>query len=326
MLSQEVSKFLGVVGAHRESVDRFSSLTKKFYPSQHDYSLNLAVLSENSAQFGVSMDELNGAGQASTRNAAVVRATSVSPLLNQVKSGLKFKLSFANLFANSQNRVPKTVRYGLVLDKIEVGSPGEAHASITNEDVMGGTGSTKTVWKIGPLPETSDTPYLVNPAEAAGSWYGKIELPRFNFDTTISPASIPGAQPGAIAAPGLKLALSQEQQYYQYETQTNNKLSPQNGKHIGTMPLVGNLKVQRTLNHKLAVQKTSVLNVLAISSMPALNLNYLDPENRFTGDLKIVRPGMEIIVSADTPKAWNPIGDFGTSPAEKYEVKLTRNF
>ena len=193
MLSQEVSKFLGVVGAHRESVDRFSSLTKKFYPSQHDYSLNLAVLSENSAQFGVSMDELNGAGQASTRNAAVVRATSVSPLLNQVKSGLKFKLSFANLFANSQNRVPKTVRYGLVLDKIEVGSPGEAHASITNEDVMGGTGSTKTVWKIGPLPETSDTPYLVNPAEAAGSWYGKIELPRFNFDTTISPASIPGA-------------------------------------------------------------------------------------------------------------------------------------
>ena len=325
---RQVTRFFSVFGTTPSAIGRFKPLPEKFYPTAHQRDLELMVIREDALGAArTDGSELKSTFAGSARESLVLQVTSDLAIYQQLKGGVSFDLKLSKLFANSPVSQPRPLHYGLVLERIEPGHDGMLRASISADDWQGAS-QAKPVWKIGPVHEdASATPYQVSMAEKDGvSLYDNIGKPKPDFKLALVPSAVPGTNEGGTKVPGVKLALIQEQQYYQLEYHMDSKLKKRAVNHLYTVPAYHALKVQRAYDEKHVLQRTSLMNLLIEPNRPVVNLNYFEREDRYTGDYRLVALGREVTFTLDTPKGWDPTKNFGKQAAERYEIKLTQIF
>lgn len=253
------------------------------------------------------------------------------------QSGLKFDMNLKTLFTSGSTpkETAPEIRYGLVLKNIEPSGDSISQAAIGEfraEDLVY-AGQAKVSWSIEPIIRRQEAPmFSVNAPRSRsnmesrdsvlGSLINSISLPEPEFTGHVTPKSS-GLSNGI---PPLKITIEQKQGYYWTEAHSHSNFKKDFLLHGVRMPFYKAAHVQQIFNESFDPEKTSLCNILGEAHRPIVNINFNHPDERFTGDLFMVRKRWIVGFTAEAAPRSNPISDFGKGHGERYEVKVGTDF
>ncbi len=269
---------------------------------------------------------------------------------------INFNLDFSAMFSSASPAAPvprKQVQYGLVLKNIEPSTQKylqayySAATTSTDEELARFVNAPKarTTWGVEPIGPRDDgsNPYRVrldsryqNPGEAPAQSYVSdlwewVRLPSPSFNGSLRPTKnntqtlTSTAEGVSTALPPMTLSLVQKEGLYSYEYLTDGEGKKSAVFHTFSMPLVGTLGLSQRNDEKMKPQSTSLSGLLIGKDLPFVTLNYLNQEQRYTGELAYSYALTKVVFKADTPKGWKG-SDFTKNDAEKYTVEYIYSF
>ncbi len=252
------------------------------------------------------------------------------------QSGFQFNMNLKNLFGSEgpSPEAPPELRYGLVLKNIEpsADSINQAASGEFRAEDLAYAGQAKVSWTIEPILRRPDAPlFSVRTSQSeyddenADGFLGlikSISLPDPEFTGHVTPKS--SGLSGGV--PPLKVTIEQKQGYYWTEVHSRSNFKKDFLLHGVRVPFYKAAHVQQIFNESFDPEKTSVCNILGEAHRPIVNVNFHHPDERFTGDLFMVRKRWIMGFTAEAAPRSNPISDFGKGHGERYEVKVGTDF
>lgn len=260
-------------------------------------------------------------------------------VLSAFQRGLQFNMNLKNLFSSGGSTpAPSSpeLRYGLVLKDIEPSTDSVRQAAIGEfrpED-LAYAGQARVVWGIEPILRRPDEPLFAvsrptadytDPSKAdTRGLFSTLSLPEPDFTGRITPKSTAESLKNGV--PPMQITLEQRQGYYWTEIHSKANFKKDFLKHGMRVPFYKAAHVQQLMTEDFDPEKTSVCNVLGDAHKPIVNINYFHADERYTGDVFMVRKRWIVGFTAEAAPRSNPITDFGKGHGEKYEVKIATDF
>lgn len=260
-------------------------------------------------------------------------------VISAFQRGLQFDMNLKTLFSNSNSAsAPSSpeLRYGLVLKDIEPSTDSIRQAAIGEfrpED-LAYAGQAKVVWGVEPILRLPDAPMFAvsrpttdysDPSKAdTRGLFSTISLPDPDFAARVTPKAT--AESLKDGVPPMQITLEQKQGYYWTEIHSKVNFKKDFLKHGMRIPFYKAAHVQQLLTEDFDPEKTSICNVLGDAHKPIVNINYFYADERYTGDLFMVRNRWIIGFTAEAAPRSNPIADLGKGHGERYEIKIGTDF
>lgn len=259
-------------------------------------------------------------------------------VLTAFQRGLQFDMNLKTLFSSGGSSAPAAteLRYGLVLKDIEPSSDSARQAAIGEfkpED-LAYAGQARVVWGIEPILRRPDQPMFAvsrpmtdyaDPSKAdTRGLFSTISLPEPDFTGRVTPKpSTEGLKDGI---PPLHITIEQKQGYYWTEIHSKANFKKEYIKYGARLPFYKAAHVQQIFTEEFDSERTSICNLLGDAHKPIVNINYIHADERYSGDLYMVRNRWTVGLTAEAAPRSNPIADFGKGHGERYEVKIGTDF
>ena len=215
-----------------------------------------------------------------------------------LKNGFSFDFDLANIFSAPAQAPSKrdTVRYGLHVSQIE---PPTRKLLMVNNEINGNdiinAPKSKVNWRIAPI-ESNKSLYKVS--EPSTSAYEGYNYPSTKVKANLTPAVMekePEDQGGPAKA-GFKASLFQEEQLYRVEYNSVPQVENDNIRHGVSIPVKGEMKLDREMDKGFTPLKTSIKNILGASEGPSsaeVNVHYINQEDRYQSELGYEKDGWQ---------------------------------
>lgn len=215
--------------------------------------------------------------------------------LKRLTQGLRMNFDLAFWSSTSSTPAlshPAAIRYGLVLDHVDVVAENEEADLSTHYQ-------TRTKWHIAPLVD-EQTSYRVdvNPEAPADQW-----APSTRFQARLIPSS---PLTDDMAAVGQRHSLFdarlvQEQEYYELSVPVVPRVLSQQMTHTLRLPLYGQLRCVERLDREFHLLETQMNRLLWYRGAPEWNVSYFHQEQRFGSELAYYQARSSFTLSQRLP-------------------------
>lgn len=272
-----------------------------------------------------------------SRKAIEVNVRSHFPIIETIRSGMKFSLDLKNPTKSIpiKREVP-VIRYGLVESEIIPAENPVAIAALGSiSDIAPEFGSpAKVIYTIDKLPDQTEKPVFATAdngdqiLQNTSMW---AKLPSTSMNVKVDAAdqdAVMSDQVSSGAMPGAKFTITQADGFFSTQFVAGGKSNLKKSMmHQVQAPLYGEMSLARQYDHQMRATQTSALNILGDSRRPRLNLTYVHKERRAKGELVIKNNGADMSVLAEPRQGWKPNGfDKLGQPGDRISFAFSKSF
>lgn len=335
VVQSQVSSLLQSMGQHQSMGKIMEVYNGAAAKNKSDFALYAAAMRDDRLSPQTEGDKLRGNLSTVAQNTATDRAMKSNELLSKIKTGFNFSLDIANIFSKKSKPQQGTVKYGLILQGIspDPNAPDRAAVGESVEEQMAYAGRAEVLWTIGPINEQSTKPFSDAVSASAlqqtpkPSIWSRFKAPSGKFNAKVDPVAVDSLKNGPPAGiPGMAVTMTQEQGLYQIMYQTKANFEKDKVEHQVKAPISGELALGRRYNDNFEVIQTSAFNVLVDKRAPAVNIHYLNLEDRYTADLKASKNRHEFGAGVELPTGWKSEDKLGKNVGEKYKADYKFTF